>query len=442
MSGGKPAHDGLVQWTEHALATYRAAFPSHPDSPMVEEPTPWAYRHQLPSPDRRGAREYRITVWGRCLRSADGTTRELRLPVNRLRAAPSSAGHVAAAAFVLAEGRPGPKPARVRVVEFALLDGQVRVLFEGTRTEALEAYRSHGSQALAAVLDTPEYRPGSACAACPFLSACPALRKAPGLLTLDAPGRTRRTWSVTNGRNYRTCPARDHLRRLRIPAVDAIEKGADVERGRAVHAYLATRHGDGPTRPCTADIPERWVPEEYELSEQDRALGALLLSRHAAVCPLRQVRDRSDVRPEARVVRYDSTADVVAIAAPDLLYRDGGSWVWRETKTSLAERRGRVPLLERYPQLALGVALIARGDLGGDSSGSRIELETLRPGGADLEIVDPFDPGTRTAADKVLKELTDTWHGDSRFEATPGKECARCEMARWCSAKQEPEVAA
>lgn len=430
-------HDGLRQWTAHAVDMYHDAFASHPVEPMAEVPVPWVYRHQLTAPDKRGAREYRITVWGRCLCSADGTLRELRLPVNRLSSARPVEAHVAAAALVLAEGAPGPLPERVRVVEFALLDGRVRSLFDGTRAEAVEMYRVHGPKTLAALLDNQEYRPGTACGGCLFVSACPALRKAPGLLGVDTPGRPRRTWSVTNARNYRICPARDHMRRLHLPTEDALERAPAAERGRAVHAYLAERHGHGSLRPCTSDVPARWVPDAFTLSAEERRLGGLLLRRHAAVCPLRCVRDRSDVRPEPRVVRHDTAADVLVIAAPDLLYRDDESWVWRETKTSMSDRRKRGELLDAYPQLALAVLLVARGDLGGSPSRARIELEVLRPGGADLEIIDPFVPAVRTTAERVASELSADWHGDDRYSAVPGNACARCEVARWCSANGE-----
>ncbi|MFF1960253.1 PD-(D/E)XK nuclease family protein [Streptomyces sp. NPDC058220] len=428
----KRAHDGLQRWTEHASASYEEAFPVDPGNPLTEVPEPWTYRHRSVGADPRGAREYRFTVWGRCLRSADGTVRELRLPVNRLHQASPPEGFVAAAALVLSEGVPGPPPKHVRIVEVALLDGQVRTLFDGTRGEAVSRYREHGPAALNALLDSQEFRPGSSCAECSYVSVCPALRRAPGLLGVEAQGRPRRTWSVTNGRNYRICPARDHLRRLHLPTADAIERGSAAERGRAVHAYLAARHGRSVLRPCTADVPDEWVPEGFDLDPGQRALGARLLRRHAAVCPLRCVHDGTDVRNEPRVVRHDTAADVVVIAAPDVLYRDADSWVWRETKTSAGDRPGSGPLLERFPQLALGVVLLARGDLGGQPGRSRVELEVLRPGGADLEIIDPFAPAARSAAENVLRDLVGGWHRDDHFVATPGAACTHCEVARWC----------
>ncbi len=431
-SPGRPGHDGLKQWTAHALSTYAAAFPEDPDFPMAEVSTPWCYSHAVTEADSRGASEYQLTVWGRCLQSTDGSVRELRLPVNRLAELSPPAGFAAAAALVLAEGAPGPRPQRVRIVEFALLDGRTRTVFEGSRDEALAFYRLHGRTALAELLDGRQYRPGAVCASCPYTAACPVLRRAPGLLEADRPGRTRRWWSVTNGRNHRACPARDQMRRLHLPAEDGIDRSAAAERGRALHAYLAARHEGSRPRPCTAKVPEQWVPEGFHLPEQERALGVALLRGHAAVCPMRLVRDASDVHSEPRVVRYDTEAEVVVVARPDLLYRDDGVWVWRETKSTTWDRGVR-SLLEHYPQLALAVLLLAREDLGGRPGGARIELEVLRPGGADLELVDPFDPAIRAEAGRVVKDLVDPWIGDEDYPPSPGTACNRCETARWCS---------
>ncbi|MFJ3902136.1 PD-(D/E)XK nuclease family protein [Streptomyces sp. NPDC090025] len=441
-SWGRPQHDGLREWTKHARTMYRNAFPLHEDEGLSDLPENWSYRYQPPKPDHRGAHEYRIKVWGRCLVSASGDLRELRVPVNRLREPRPDDGYIAAAALVLAEGAPGPLPTRVRVVEFALLDGATRVLFDGTRHEAVARYRAHGSQALEDILDSQEYRPGPACSSCAYISDCPALRRAPGVLGLPAKGRTRRTWSVTNGRSYRECPARDHMRRLHLPTADGIERHPSAERGRAVHAYLAWRHGSGAIRPCPADVPAQWVPDGYELPAEERELGRTLLRRHAAVCPMPYVVNRSDIRTEPRIVRHDSDADVIVIASPDLVYRDGDSWVWRETKTSATARRHLDDPLVTYPQLALAVALLSRGHLGGTAARARIELEVLSPGGADLRTIDPFSSRNVETAGKVLQELTTAWHVDSDYTPNPTANCTRCEVARWCTAGHRKNEAA
>ncbi|WP_431979799.1 PD-(D/E)XK nuclease family protein [Streptomyces qinglanensis] len=421
---------------------YDAAFRTGPHSDLVERSEPWTYRYQPSGPDPRAAREYRLRLWGRCACSPDGATRELRLPVHTLHRARPPMGFIAAAALVLAEGAPGPAPERLRIIEFALLDGRMRTLFDDTREAGLALYREHGRSALSAVLDSQEYRPGASCAGCRYLSVCPALRKAPGLLGVEGDRRPRRTWSVTNGRSYRICPARDHMRRLHLPTADAVERDPTAERGRALHAYLAEQHSHRFPLPCTTEVPEQWVPDGFDLPEGERVLGRRLLRAHAVVCPLRCVRDGTDLRIEPRVVRYDCTADVVVLATPDLLYRDEGSWIWRETKTSARDRRPSRSLFRRYPQLALAALLLARGDLGGEPTRSRIELEVLGPSGADLEIVDPFTAATRADAEQNLRDLVTEWHADDVYTPSPGPSCVRCEVARWCPSAQSAEQAA
>ncbi|MFD7904621.1 PD-(D/E)XK nuclease family protein [Kitasatospora sp. NPDC059747] len=428
----RPLHDGVRQWTAHALRMYREAFPDDPGLLPVHKP--WIYRHCGPEPDGSGAVEYRITAWGRYFESPDGRLRELRLPVNRLRERTDA--ERAVAAFVAAEGTPDPRVEEVRVVQFALSDGRTQRVFEGTRLEAVVAHRLHGAPAVRALLDGREYRPGSACASCAIAPACPTLRRAGGLLGVSDRSRPRRTWSSTTGRSHRSCPARGYLRGLRLPVDDKQERGAAAERGRAIHAFLAERHGRRPYTPCQAGVPEDWVPEGYQLTDEERRLGARLLRHHAEVCPLRIAGPEAEVGIEPKLAFDDTAADLVVLAEPDLLYRDlEGAWVWRETKTSGNDRACRDPLAS-YPQLALAVRIIGTGALQDGQAGGRVELELLQPGGVDLRTLDPFDSRTRAAAEAALREQVTGWHSEDLFQAVPGPDCAGCEVARWCSARQ------
>ncbi|MFB6426904.1 PD-(D/E)XK nuclease family protein [Streptomyces microflavus] len=426
---GRPLHDGLRQWTRHALDVYRKIFPA--DSDLRLAARPWVYKHERSTP--QGQEEYRIAAWGRCLESADGRRRELRLPVNRLRV--RTGPERAVAALVAAEGDSDPRVEDVRVVQFALLDGGQETLFEGTRAEALAEYRSEGAPAVRALLASREYRPGSACVSCAVAPVCPVLPKASGLLATTDRSRPRRSWSSTTGRSHRGCPARGYLRGLRIPSDDVVERSAAAERGRAVHAFLAEQHGRRPRTPCTAEIPPDWVPAAYRLPDEERQLGVELLRHHAEVCPLQADRSRSSFLVEPRLSFDDTAADLLVLAEPDLLYQDGGSWVWRETKTSGSDRPVR-EVMATYPQLALAVRIIGAGVLPGPQAGGRVELELLRPGGADLRILDPFAPSTRETARALVREQVSGWHAETAFEAVPGPECDACEMARWCSARE------
>ncbi|MFF4406326.1 PD-(D/E)XK nuclease family protein [Streptomyces sp. NPDC001404] len=436
----RPLHDGVKRWTEHALRMYQQAFPPNPDLRPVDQS--WVYRYHSSAGEDRSSTEYRITAWGRCFESDDGRLRELRLPVNRLRA--RSAAERAVAALVAAEGSSDPRLERVRVVQFALSDGRTEPVFDGTRKEALDVYRAEGAPAVRALLDSQEYRPGTACASCVIAPVCPALPRAEGLLGITDRSRPRRSWSSTTGRRHQGCPARGYLRGLRLPADEAVERGVAAERGRAVHTFLAERHSRLPRTPCAPEIPADWVPRGYWLPDDERRLGAELLRHHAEVCPLRTVVPGAEIRTEPRLVFDDAAADLLVLAEPDALYQDAGSWVWRETKTSSSDRPRR-DVLVTYPQLALAVRIIGGGLLPVSRIRGRVELELLCPGGVDLRILDPFAPATQAAAEKVLRDQVSGWHVDTSFEPVPGPGCTSCEVARWCSVRQlredRPETA-
>jgi hypothetical protein len=430
----RPAHDGLRQWTTHALAMYEKAFPENPLEPLIETARPWVYRYRPETGEKSQRTEMQITAWGRCLQSPDGSRRELRLPVNRLDGRLRDESYRAVAALVAAEGAPGPRPVYIRVVRFAMEDGQIDPIFDGTRQAALELHRTAGKPAIASLLDSREYRPGSACVKCRFAAVCPELRQLPGLLGLSDTSRPRRSWSATNGTSYEACAARDHIRRHHLPTAISIERSQSAERGRALHAFLKTAHSLRPFTPCSVSLPVEWVPDRFTLTEAERDLGALLLRRHAAVCPLWRAQTAESLKPEPRLVFHDTAADVIVIAEPDLLYLDHGSWVWREVKTAASDRRWWRDPVRKYPQLALAVLIITRGGLGESRTRPRIELEVLRPGGADLLTIDPFLPSVREAAEARILGLVREWHRDDTFAARTGSECLKCEVAQWCSA--------
>jgi hypothetical protein len=253
-----------------------------------------------------------------------------------------------------------------------------------------------------------------------------------------------RTWSVTNGRDYAICPARDHLRRLHLPRTGEYDQAA--RRGKAVHARIEELHRRHPPQPCTehdlrADL-EQWQ-EEWQLDAEQVRLGARQLAWHLPVCPLAPGTRVGQVRPESALAVHDPLADVIVLAKPDLLYQDRGAWVWRETKTGGRTRARDTDVLGKYPQAALATVLLVAGVLGGEQDGSRVELEILRPDGPDIHLVDPRDPVAVGRAREVVRDLAEAWHGDLLLDPRPGPWCADCEVARWCTARlQANEVGA
>jgi len=322
------------------------------------------------------------------------------------------------------------------VVEVGCADGATRVLFDAPAEATEEPYRRLAAPRLRATVDAIERRPGRSCAACRITDSCPALPKVPGILGIIDDSRPRRTVSVTDLRRYKQCPAQEHMRRLRLPRDQDTEYGPAARRGQAVHLWLLHKHSRDGRRACTVgDAPSQddWSVGEWQISGADAKLGARLIARHAAVCPLRYADPQVPLQSEPVLAFHDTDADTVIIAQPDLLYVDRGSWVWRELKTTrYSTERAGTDVLDQYPQAALAVVLLAEGALGGDPRRSRVELEILRPSGPDLEIVNPRRADRVAKARSVLRTLAMPWHADRVFTTNPGQHCRRCEVSQWC----------
>lgn len=108
--------------------------------------------------------------------------------------------------------------------------------------------------------------------------------------------------------------------------------------------------------------------------------------------------------------------------------------MWRETKTASRYLYEGEPLMARYPQLALGVLMLAAGALDGDLSRSRVELELLHTDDVTFEELDPSRPGTVDKAREVIATLAQPWAHDQNYPATPGRPCVTCEALDWCHA--------
>ena len=105
----------------------------------------------------------------------------------------------------------------VRVVQVGLADGEHHLVFEGAPAVAKRKYDDDGAGQVRRAVTRGTPQPGGGCAQCKLRTACEALRPRPGILGVTDPEAPPRTWSATNGRYYRTCPAQDHLYRLHLP---------------------------------------------------------------------------------------------------------------------------------------------------------------------------------------------------------------------------------
>jgi hypothetical protein len=441
-------HAGHLRYADHAVRLYREHWEGEELRPVRPY---WVVQ-------REESKFWELYAWWRRYESLDGSVREYR----RLRhgtVKDSSPGEIAIAAYVAAHGCPAvwPKPwgerfstlgtgphrvQQVRIVEVGLADGLESVQFEGSVKDAEDYYRTYGHPHVAQVVSAGSMSTGASCFECKQMTACTALPRVPGILGLPSRIAPLRKVSVSDLRYYKDCPAQAHLRSLHLPAEDEYSDSAKL--GQAVHHWIASLHGrDGYPACSTADMPspgENWTQGRWKVSDQLAETGLLMLLHHVDACPFQTDGLVEQAETEAKRAFHDTAAQVVVIAKPDLLYFDEGSWVWRELKTTQKERWYHDDLLDEFPQLALGVVALARGALGGDPSGSRVEVEVLRPEGSDLHIIDPFEADRLKKALAVLKRYAMPWREDETFEARPSKKCQWCPVSMWCASYTDAET--
>jgi hypothetical protein len=437
VRGAASWHEGLATYVNHAVQAYLSI--ADPVRDLVPVRQWWVVQHRDDV-----ARE--LWTWGRRYSSPDGRRREFRfLRFGQADPQRRSAAEVAVAAYVAACGRPArwPDPweqiftvgaaqqvSNVVVAEVSLADGVRSVLFDGTAAEATELYEQDGRMPVIKAVEGDSRRAGGDCLKCGLLTVCSEVPRAPGLLGLSAyPKAKLRQVSVSDLRYYHSCPAQYHLQAMRLPKAD--EYSAQARLGLAVHEHLERLHRRhaGPCAAADMPVDASWLSGTWALGEQDALIGAKMMAHHPQLCPIQP--GVTDVSVEKTFTFYDTAAQALVIAKPDLVHRDGASWVWRETKTTQRPGRGH-SVLEAYPQIALAITVLSRGLLGGSVDGSRVEVEVLRPTGADLILVDPSDPVQVAEAHAVLGKLARRWREDSTFPARPGEKCHTCPVRMWC----------
>ncbi|MGW6304780.1 PD-(D/E)XK nuclease family protein [Streptomyces niveus] len=477
------AHPGLATWTRFAVDRYLQGRPPG----LLPVRCSWVVVTALEGADARGAKRYEQCVWGRPYVSMDGRVRELCVPIARsvdsedctrpVVADPEERADLAAAAHVVSLGEPYrlPTPRRwshgaepvhdigeaarrlpdeVRITEVSCLDGKRHELLRESPEDIARRYAKYGAPELTRTVGGSGFLPGFDCEDCKYAPGCPALNRIGGILGVEDRTKPRRTWSVTNGRSYlgRTghdegCPAREHLRRLRLPDPEGRALTPHVVRGHAVHEWIQRHHETHPGTACRAenapDGRSPWSAGRWTVPEEQAELGARMIAAHARHCPYK-LSTVHEVVHERTLVVHDTSADILVLAKTDMIYRDGPSWVYRETKTDAR----RDPPLESTdifrvrPQLALAVLLSTSPVLNDDTSAARVELEVLGPAGARLVIIDPLTPENRAAARRAIHELAAAWHADADAPARPGRHCLSCDMAVWCRPAPPTDTAA
>ncbi|MEU2659953.1 PD-(D/E)XK nuclease family protein [Streptomyces sp. NPDC007325] len=453
-----PAHE---TWGREAAATYLAArerFLQEQEAAGLPRTIPvadrWVTSREGGAP---GVRRYELEAWGRQYATPDGSVRELWLPNLGALRPMRSLSELAAAAGVLACGGPcdtatyaaeriplrpdAPGPGRVRIIGVGLGDGKISVLraeesgiaADWTGRGARDLFGRHAAPRVTPATSGMDRRPGSDCADCKALSGCAELKRVPGLLGVPtpAPGRKRRTVSISDLRAYRDCPARYHLTRV-LKLRELTTENEAIRRGRVVDAWLNERHADPRRVPCRDISMPKTLPG---LDGEELAPALAMLERHRARCPFDRIGPEDTCLPQHQITVYDPQADVVVLADCDLVYTERGGVVIRESKTSGRRYGTADELMECYPQLALAVLYVSSGVLTGDPRRSRVELETLRPDGSAEEELDPFDPATIKQARAVVRNLTVPWAAAAEYPEAPraGYDCRHCEAHRWCA---------
>lgn len=445
--------DAVARWLRSAVGCYidaTAAAGAQDSSLWRPERDLWVVQAQVPGAPPQ---TYEVCAWGRRYSSIDGTRRELRILASAWQPREPEAAEVAVAAYVAGWGNrvlnvysPEPYPVGaapsltgVRVVQVNCARPDVRVLFDGSPDEARDLYTRHARELLRRVVDGGSYSPGNDCVKCKMITACPSLPRLPRLLPVATGPRPmpRRVWSATTGRDFRECPAREYLRRVRLPRDPATEYNDAATRGQAVHAWLQAAHQRHPLRGCTVDDvpddPDLWSAGRWTIAGEQARVGWEALRWHAAICPLATLPTGAAVDTERQVVAHDTASNTLVVATPDLLYRDGSGWVWREVKTTQSRYMADgLELLRRFPQLAIAVGLLWAGALPGDRDAGRIEVEQLSPHVGTVDVLMPADPRVRAIAREVVAELVADWYDETSAPARPSENCHTCEVASWC----------
>lgn len=438
-----PMHPGVICYAEHATRSYLAAH-HHDTARMKPVREFWVAQRVTDSA------VWELYAWGRRYESLDGRVREFRfLRQGTAGTERDESTAIAIAAYVAAFGLPAawPNPwsepfrpegkstaEQVRVRSVGLADGGTETLFDGTTAEAEQYFAAHGRNRIGAIAaGDSDLLPGFGCLDCKRVGSCHGPTRAPGLLGLDSARGALRTISVSGLRYYQRCAAQAYLRSVHLPT--SYEYSGEAELGQAVHAWLEQAHMSTPqacdSRPLPA-LGSGWSAGNWQVKGELADAGVRMLAQHAEVCPFHNAPDITHVRPEPQVTVFDPQARAIVLAKPDLVYQEAGAWVWREVKTTQkAPARLTGDPLRVFPQLALGIVVLADGVLGPEEAG-RVELEILRPEGAEIVLIDPSDPERVTTARTVLRDMATSWRADHRFDAQPGRHCQWCPVSQWC----------
>lgn len=339
---------------------------------------------------------------------------------------------------------------RVRVRVIGMADASNDVRFDGTVADAKASFDRYVPSAVS-VYSGGTFGASKYCTSCKIRQHCPGLGRLPGLLGVAGYSEVTRSLSPSDLWVHAACPRQLYLRGdLGIPGIRQADSPSQ-QRGRQIHEWLENAHRRGVG--CTvSDLPDvemsahgvdlldggriatelGWTHDEYVTNRR-------FLLQHLDVCPVRTAESDSLV-VEWPMTAWDTEANVVVSSRPDATYVSAvtGRTVIRETKT--ADPRFLPPdergLLEKFPQVALDICLLADGfdplGVGGDGAAGLVELELLSAMHHSLVAFDAADSNTVLQARMALAERVDRWLFDDEHPVGDRPPCSRCPVAYAC----------
>ncbi len=323
----------------------------------------------------------------------------------------------------------------VTVLAVGLNDGATRELWNGSPASAKARYESLGRPAIAAVMGPAEAIPGHDCDECKRLDACETIPVLKGMLGVCDPRRPLREVSATSLRYYQDCPRKDRLARINLHGTS--DETAATLTGRTVDARLNALHDMPRDRGCSLDelrAPVSALVGSDRIGSAELERARRLLAGHRYTCPWDSGCAVTGAQAQATIVAFDPDASAIIKAKPDLLYREDGALVWRETATSGAPPRSGWNLFDSWKRIQLAIALLLceGGAFGADTPVARVEVEYLTDRGPDIRYLECGNDSNIAAAREVLASVVPLWFNDDHFAPSPGPACSRCPYQRWC----------
>lgn len=263
-------------------------------------------------------------------------------------------------------------------------------------------------------------RPGSHCATCKFVGACPAAARVDGLLRGVPCQPTVRKVTATDLRTHAVCARRYQLLTVEgLPGEPAT--GEALVRGQRLDAWLSRNHARG--IPCSEADVERFRAEEGD------GRGASMANHHLGVCPLADP-EGGGLTVQRDVVALDSSSRILLVGRPDAVYMRDAKAVWRETKTrTVLAAIDAQRLVETDVTAALYLVLLASGAAG---TPDVLEWEELGVDRHEVAVLAADDKDLVEAARTTVSAAVADLLSDTVYPPRVGIGCAQCAVRSRC----------